>query len=81
MPYMGLGMQMVLTMVLFVAGGHYLDRWLDTAPWLLLAGALLGMVAVSAFLFRLADQLSNKSNPRPTDDREDQSDDFREPPR
>ena len=81
MPYMGLGMQMVLTMVLFVAGGYYLDRWLDTAPWLLLAGALLGMVAVFAFLFRLADRLSNKSNPRPKNDQEDPSDDFREPPR
>ncbi len=79
MPYMGLGMQMVLTMVLFVAGGYYLDRWLDTTPWLLLAGTLLGMVSVFAFLFRLADRLSNTSNPRP--DQEDPSDDFREPPR
>ena len=81
MPYMGLGIQMVLTMVLFVAGGYYLDRWLDTAPWLLLAGALLGMVAVFAFLLRLADRLSNTSNPRPKNDQEDPSDDFREPPR
>ncbi len=78
---MGLGMQLALTMVFFVVGGHYLDRWLDTAPWLLLAGALLGMVSFFMYLFRLADQLSNQSNPRPTDDREDQSDDFREPPR
>ena len=78
---MGLGMQLALTMVFFVAGGHYLDRWLDTAPWLLLAGALLGIVSVFVYLFRIVDQLSNRSNPRPTDDREGQSDDFHEPPR
>ena len=79
MPYMGLGMQMVLTMVLFVAGGYYLDRWLDTTPWLLLAGTLLGMVSVFTYLIRLANQLGNKSKPRPKNDQEDPSDDFREP--
>ena len=81
MPYMGLGMQMVLTMVLFVAGGYYLDQWLGTEPWLLLAGALLGMVAVFAFLLRLSDRLSNTSHPRPKNVQKDPSDDFREPPR
>ena len=73
---MGLGMQMVLTMVLFVAGGYYLDRWLGTAPWLLLAGALLGMVVVFVYLFRLADQLSKKAGTRPKNDSAAPSDDF-----
>jgi ATP synthase protein I len=31
--------------VLFLgAGGYALDKWLDTSPWLLLAGLLLGVV-------------------------------------
>ena len=77
-PYMGLGVQMVLTMVLCAAGGYYLDRWLGTEPWLLLAGALLGMVSVFTYLIRLANQLSKKSKPRSTKERAGQSDDLTE---
>ena len=78
---MGLGMQMVLTMVLFAGGGYYLDRWLGTAPWLLLAGALLGMVSVFTYLIRLANQLGKKSELRSKDDPAGSSDAFPEPPR
>ena len=67
-PYLGLGMQMVLTMVLFVAAGHFLDGRLGTAPWLLLAGALLGMVVLFVYLLRLAGKLSQKNPAPPTDE-------------
>ena len=60
-PYLSLGMQMALTMVFFVAGGYFLDRWLGTAPWLLLVGAVLGMVSVFVHLFRLVADLNKKS--------------------
>ena len=76
---MGLGVQMVLTMVLCAAGGYYLDRWLGTEPWLLLAGTLLGMVSVFTYLIRLANQISKKSNPHPRKDRAESSDEFPEP--
>jgi len=59
-PYLGLGMQLALTMVFFVGGGYLLDRWLDTAPWLLLAGAILGMVGVFINLFFLVRKLSQE---------------------
>lgn len=62
--YLSLGMQMALTMVFFVAVGYYLDRWLDTAPWLLLTGAVLGMVSVFVHLFRLVANLNKKSEAR-----------------
>ena len=55
-------------MVLFAAGGYYLDRWLGTAPWLLLVGALFGMVSVFTYLIRLANRLGKKSDPRSKND-------------
>ncbi len=62
--YISLGMQLALTMVFFVAGGYFLDRWLGTEPWLLLAGAVLGMTSVFVHLFRLVAQLNKKSEAR-----------------
>ena len=76
---MGLGVQMVLTMVLFAGGGYYLDQWLGTEPWLLLVGALVGMVSVFTYLIRLANQLSRKSTSRSPRDHVEPSDDFSEP--
>ena len=62
--YISLGMQMALTMVFFVAGGYFLDRWLGTEPWLLLVGAVLGMTSVFVHLFRLVGQLNKQSEAR-----------------
>ena len=50
-PWQGLaeltsiGMTLVLATVLGLAGGYYADRWLGTAPWLLLIGLGLGIAA------------------------------------
>ena len=62
--YLSLGMQMALTMVFFVVVGYFLDRWLGTAPWLLLLGAVLGMVSIFIHLFRLVADLNKKSEAR-----------------
>jgi ATP synthase protein I len=40
-----IGMTMVLATVLGLAAGYYGDRWLGTAPWLMLLGLVLGIVA------------------------------------
>ena len=40
-----IGMTMVLATVLGLAGGYYADRWLGTAPWLMLLGLGLGIAA------------------------------------
>ena len=62
-PYMGLGIQLAVSMVLFTLGGYLLDKWLQTTPWLTIAGAVLGMVAVFAYLVRLSQSLSKKQKP------------------
>ena len=36
---------MVAATLIGLAMGHYLDKWLDTAPWLTLAFLLLGIVS------------------------------------
>ena len=44
---------LVGAIVCFGAGGYLLDRWLETAPWLLLAGLIVGMVVGFLVLFQL----------------------------
>ena len=71
-PYLGLGTQMVFTMVLFVGGGYLLDQRLGTTPWLLLTSTLVGMGAVFVLLFRVVRHLNKDAQsrrpPRPDDD-------------
>ncbi|MDR2350685.1 MAG: AtpZ/AtpI family protein [Deltaproteobacteria bacterium] len=40
-----IGLSMVFAIVFGAAGGHYLDKWLGTKPWLFFAGLLVGLVA------------------------------------
>jgi ATP synthase protein I len=47
-----IGMVLVLSTVIGLAGGYYLDRWLGTAPWLTLIGLVLGIAAGFVNLFR-----------------------------
>ncbi len=69
--YLGLGMQLALSMVFFVVGGYLLDRWLGTAPWLLIAGAVLGMVAFFVQLFRVVGEMNKRSAAQQKRERED----------
>jgi F0F1-type ATP synthase assembly protein I len=41
---LGLGFDLAVPVALLGLGGHALDRWWGTAPWVMLAGLLLGMV-------------------------------------
>jgi F0F1-type ATP synthase assembly protein I len=63
-PYLGLGMQLGLTMAFFVGVGYFLDRWLDTSPWLLTAGAVVGMVALFVQIFRVVADLNKQTTAR-----------------
>lgn len=56
--YLGLGLQLALTVVLFAGLGYLMDRWLGTSPWLLIGGMVLGLVATFVYLLRLAADLS-----------------------
>jgi ATP synthase protein I len=40
-----------------LAAGYFLDRWLQTSPWLLIAGTILGTVGAFASLYRIMSRL------------------------
>lgn len=50
----GVGLTLVISTVVGLGGGIALDRWLGTAPWLMLVGLLLGIVSGFVNLFRAA---------------------------
>lgn len=40
-----MGMAMVLATVFGLAGGYYFDKWLDTGPYGLIVGLIMGIIA------------------------------------
>lgn len=50
----GVGFELAGTVGACCIAGYFLDRWLDSAPWGLLAGAVLGIVLGMFNLIRLA---------------------------
>ena len=61
---MGLGWQIASTLVMFTLGGYWLDRWLDTGPWLLLSGATVGMLSIFVQIYRIAVDLNRSDRKR-----------------
>lgn len=53
-PYLTLGLELGLTMIVWSVIGYLLDRWLETTPWLTLLGVLVGMVSLFIQLARAA---------------------------
>jgi ATP synthase protein I len=52
-PYLTLGLQLALTVVVFFFLGRWLDGKFGTAPWLMLAGLALGVAGgMTAFLVK-----------------------------
>jgi len=41
-----------------VFAGYLLDRWLDTRPWLVITGLILGAVSAFIGLFRILNRLN-----------------------
>jgi F0F1-type ATP synthase assembly protein I len=41
----GAGFQFVFSILFFMGMGYLADRWLNTRPWLMLGGILLGLAA------------------------------------
>jgi ATP synthase protein I len=62
--YLGFGAQLAGSMLLYVVGGYLLDRWLGTEPWLLITGAIVGMVAFFFQLARIARRMTEESERR-----------------
>lgn len=55
-----IGLEFALPAVL----GHFLDKWLDSAPWLTLVGAILGMAIGMSHILRLPAQLAKAERRR-----------------
>lgn len=53
-PYLTLGLELGFTMIIWALIGYLLDQWLDTLPWLTLAGIFVGMISLFVQLARAA---------------------------
>jgi F0F1-type ATP synthase assembly protein I len=53
----GLGVEFIVAVALPAAGGYGLDRWLETSPWLLLAGVGLGFALGLVLMVRAAKKM------------------------
>jgi len=51
MKAVGLGFQIAFTLLACVLLGLWLDNWLNTKPWMLILGVVLGLVNVFKILF------------------------------
>ncbi len=63
-PYLGLGIEIMISMVFFVVLGYFADGWLGTTPWLLIVGAVLGMVATGVTLWKTVQDMDARSRAR-----------------
>jgi ATP synthase protein I len=51
-PYLDASWQLTGSVALWVVVGYFVDKWLHTTPWLLVAGAVLGMVTGFYLFFK-----------------------------
>ena len=58
------GLTLVVATVIGLGMGYYLDRWLDTRPWLTLVGLAFGIAAGFVNLFRTVKRLEQDRNDR-----------------
>lgn len=60
-PYLGLGMQLALSVVVFTGAGVGADLYFGTMPWGTIVGAGLGMVAMFYQLLRVNAEMSQRN--------------------
>jgi F0F1-type ATP synthase assembly protein I len=60
-PYLGLGIELTISMVFFVIAGYFADEWLGTSPWLLILGIALSVVATGFTLGRVVREANRAS--------------------
>lgn len=61
--FLGVGFQFAATVLVLTGIGHAADRWLDTAPGLLLLGLFLGLCTATWDLLKQVSRL-DKQSPR-----------------
>lgn len=60
--YMGLGFQIAGTIIVPVVIGIFIDKQLDTTPFGVIIGSLLGFVGLFAFIYKLAIELDKEND-------------------
>ncbi len=55
-----IGIELVVGVCIGTGGGYALDRWLGTAPWLMIVGLLVGFAAGLRNVFKSADDYGQK---------------------
>ncbi len=69
-PYIGLGITFTLSVLGFLFLGRWLDSRLSTTPWLMIAGAALGLTLGFIHMISTINNLSGKNQ---AEDREENS--------
>ena len=59
--YSALGFEMALSVLIGVGIGYYLDKWLGTAPWLMIVWLFFGFAAGCRSLYRAAMKFEKES--------------------
>lgn len=65
-PYLGLGIEIMISMVFFVLLGYFADGWLGTSPWLLVIGIALSALATGATLWRRVREMDARAKRKRT---------------
>ena len=63
-PFLTLGLQLALAVVVFFFLGRWLDQWLGTSPWLMMAGLAVGIAGGFIQFFRTAVALGKREDER-----------------
>lgn len=59
-PYLALGLEIAVGIALPIGVGYLVDGWLETFPWLTLAGCVIGIVNVFALIIRMNKELNKE---------------------
>ena len=60
-PYLTLGLQLAITVVLFFFLGKYADDYFSTKPWLTIIGALFGCIGGLINFIRTVKEISARN--------------------
>lgn len=66
--YSAVGFEMALSVVIGLGIGYYLDKWLGTAPWLMILWLGFGFAAGVRSLYRAAKRSEKESEQREKDE-------------
>ena len=61
-PFLTLGLQLALSVVVFFFLGRWLDNTFNTAPWLMITGLVIGIAGGFISFFRTAIALGKKED-------------------